>query len=286
MKILSSFLLFMALSLPSIAQVTEGEGNDSTVNLQLNLQAGDQYLYSVGMKQQIAQEVMGQSITIDQQITTDYAYKVLNNDGKLMKIEVTYQRIQVNMDMPQKQIAYDSDSPGEGELAAVDALIGKPFLIYMTPQGDVTRVEGYDELIGGLASAEMEGMFSDSSLMQSLDMNIFAGKPVAMGESWNIAKTMQMSTLTLQSDLTYTLEGSSEDLAWINVNGTISAVSSQNEYDMELSGTQEGTLETDIRTGMVSSGQLQLDIDAKIVAQGFEIPMNLQMEVTMSGKKL
>jgi hypothetical protein len=286
MKILSSFLLFMALSLPSIAQVTNGEGDDSTVNLQLSLQAGDQYLYSVGMKQQIAQEVMGQSITIDQQITTDYAYKVLSNDGKLMKIEVTYQRILVNMDLPQKQIVYDSDSPGEGELAAVNALIGKPFHIYMTPQGDVTRVEGYDELTGGLPSAEMEAMFSDSSLMQSLDMNIYAGKPVGMGESWNIAKTMQMSTLTLQSDLTYTLEGSSEDLAWINVNGNISAVSNQDEYDMELSGTQEGTLETDIRTGMVSSGQLQLDIDAKIVAQGFEIPMNLQMEVTMSGKKL
>jgi len=287
MKILSSFFLFIAFSLTSFAQVTEDAGSEQKVDLHLNLQAGDQYLYSVGMNQQIVQEVMGQSISIDQRMTTDYAYNVLSNDGKLIKIEVAYKRIQMNFDMPQNQIAYDSDLPGTGNLSALDGLIDKPFTVFMTPEGNVSKVEGYSEMISGLTlSDEIKGMLSDSSLVQSLDMNIYAGRPVAMGESWNISKTMDISPVLMTSDLTYTLEGSSEDLAWINVNGEISAVSKEADYDLELSGKQEGTMETDIRTGMVSSGQIGMDIDAKLIAQGFEIPMTMKMEVTISGRKL
>lgn len=287
MKILSSFILFMAFALPSFAQVTEDAGSDPKVDLQLNLQAGDQYLYSVGMNQQIVQEVMGQSMTIDQRMNTDYAYKVLSNDGKLIKIEVAYKRIQMHFDMPQNQIEYDSDLPAAGNLSALDALIDKPFTIFMTPEGNVNKVEGYSEMISGLEMAdEIKDMLSDSSLVQSLDMNIYAGRPVAMGESWNISKTMDISPVLMTSDLTYTLEGSSEDLAWINVNGEISAVSKEADYDLELSGKQEGTMETDIRTGMVSSGQIEMDIEAKLIAQGFEIPMTMKMEVTISGRKL
>jgi|GEM_PF-1302384 len=287
MKILSSFFLFIAFSLTSFAQVTEDAGSEPKVDLHLNLQAGDQYLYSVGMNQQIVQEVMGQSISIDQRMTTDYAYNVLSNDGKLIKIEVAYKRIQMNFDMPQNQIAYDSDLPGTGNLSALDGLIDKPFTVFMTPEGNVSKVEGYSEMISGLTlSDEIKGMLSDSSLVQSLDMNIYAGRPVAMGESWNISKTMDISPVLMTSDLTYTLEGSSEDLAWINVNGGISAVSKEADYDLELSGKQEGTMETDIRTGMVSSGQIGMDIDAKLIAQGFEIPMTMKMEVTISGRKL
>ena len=287
MKILSSFFLFIAFSLTSFAQVTEDAGSEQKVDLHLNLQAGDQYLYSVGMNQQIVQEVMGQSISIDQRMTTDYAYNVLSNDGKLIKIEVAYKRIQMNFDMPQNQIAYDSDLPGTGNSSALDGLIDKPFTVFMTPEGNVSKVEGYSEMISGLTlSDEIKGMLSDSSLVQSLDMNIYAGRPVAMGESWNISKTMDISPVLMTSDLTYTLEGSSEDLAWINVNGEISAVSKEADYDLELSGKQEGTMETDIRTGMVSSGQIGMDIDAKLIAQGFEIPMTMKMEVTISGRKL
>lgn len=287
MKILSSFLLFMAFTSPAFAQVAETGDAEPKVDLHLNLQAGEQYLYSVGINQQIVQEVMGQSITIDQRMNTDYAYKILSNDGNLIKIEVAYKRIQMDFDLPQNKFEYNSEIPGMGNLAALDGLIDKPFVIFMTPQGSAKKVEGYTEVIDGLElTDEIKGMLSDSSLLQSLDMNIYAGRPVGMGESWNTSKTMNISPIVLTSDLTYTLEGSSEDLAWINVDGEVSAVSKEAEYDLELSGKQEGTIETDIKTGMVSSGRIDMDIEAKLIAQGFEIPMTMKMEISISGKKL
>lgn len=157
----------------------------------------------------------------------------------------------------------------------------------MNNEGKVTRVEDYEKLWDGLEMDNtIKNIFSDSMLMNSVDMNFYAPDPVGMGDSWNKSRSYNMGNLQLKSDLIYTLEGISEDLTWLNVDGNISALGSEEAYDMEFTGKQTGTLETDINTGMVSSGDIQMEIDAVIKSHGFEVPMKMNATISMSGTKL
>lgn len=272
----------------SVAVTETLSQSDAKIDLHLNFSVGDQYRYTTDYSQNIVQEIMGSSIEIRQQMTTDYHYEVESNAGEEIKIKVSYERLQVNLEAPQGSFNFDSENPQQDDkLAKLSNVIDKPFYIYMNSEGKVTRVEDYDQLLEGLElDNAIKDILSDSMLMNSVDMNIYAPQPVGMGESWNKSRSYGLGNLQLNSNLTYTLEGVSEDLAWLNVSGDISAIGSQEAYDMEFTGKQTGTLETDINTGMISSGDVQMDIDAVIKSQGFEIPMKMNANIRMSGTKL
>lgn len=260
----------------------------SAVDLHLNLSVGDRYLYSTDYTQNIVQEIMGSSIEIRQQMTTDYQYEVESNTGDEIKIKATYQRLQVNLEAPQGSFNFDSDNPQQEErLKKLSDIIDKPFFIYMNSEGKVTKVEDHDKVLAGLELDHTIGrLLSDSVLSNSVDMNIYAPHPVNMGESWNKTRSYDLGKLQLKSEQTYTLEGMSEDLVWLNVSGDIAAVGTEESYDMEFSGSQNGTLETDLNTGMISYGEINMDVDAVIKSQGFEIPMTMNANIKMSGSKL
>lgn len=258
------------------------------IDLHLNLSAGDTYSYTTDYNQHIVQEIMGSSIEIRQQMTTDYRYQVESNDGDEIKIKATYERLQIQFEAPQGNFVFDSDNPQtDDKFTKLSNMIDKPFYIYMNSKGKVTKVENYNQIIEGMElDANVKGLLTDSALMNSVEMNIYAPHPVSMGDSWNKIRSYALGNLQLKSNLTYTLEGMSEDFAWLNVSGQISAIGTDEAYEMEFSGTQSGTLETDINTGMISSGDINMEIDAVIKSQGFEVPMKMRTNIRMSGTKL
>lgn len=262
--------------------------SDAKIDLHLNLSTGDQYRYTTDYNQNIVQEIMGSSVEIRQEMTIDYHYEVESNTGDEIKIKAKYERLHINFEAPQGSFLFDSEESTQDEkLAKLNSIIGKPFYIYMNNEGKVTRVEDYEKLWDGLEMDNtIKNIFSDSMLMNSVDMNFYAPDPVGMGDSWNKSRSYNMGNLQLKSDLIYTLEGISEDLTWLNVDGNISALGSEEAYDMEFTGKQTGTLETDINTGMVSSGDIQMEIDAVIKSHGFEVPMKMNATISMSGTKL
>lgn len=289
-------LLFLGFNGNTFAQVdqdsipvTENLSQPANkIDLHLNLSVGDRYLYTTDYTQNIVQEIMGSSIEIRQQMKTDFKYEVESTTREEIKIKATYERLQVNLEAPQGGFNFDSDSQQEEEkLEKLRSIIGKPFYIYMNSEGKVTNIDDYEQLLEGLElDNSINEILTDSMLVNSVDMHIYASEPVAMGESWNKVRSFGLGNLQLQSDLIYTLEGVSEDLAWLNVSGDISAVGTGEAYDMEFSGKQEGTLETDINSGMISSGDINMNIDATIKSQGFEVPMKINANVKMSGTKL
>src|SRR3546814_5994266 len=104
-------------------------------------------------------------------------------------------------------------------------------------------------------------------------MNIYPTEPISIGTSWNKVAYIDLMNVKLQNNLSYTLEGTSEDLAWINVNGDITGLANNSDLKLNLKGTQTGTIETDLESGLISNGSIQMEIEASIESIDMVSPM-------------
>src|SRR5690554_5924660 len=243
-------LLFSFISHNLLAQDTESP----KIDLHLNLLPGDSYLYSVSVDQKMAQEIIGEQLEMNQKLDTDYKYTIESNDGESIKIKASCERLQLTVDHPGDQIEYNSEIKGsDSRFSELDNLIGKPFYLFLDTRGNIYKIEGFKELGDGLSSNEfLKKLFTDSALINSLNMDIYPPHPVSIGSSWNKLANIDLINIQLQNNLSYTLEGTSEDIAWVNVNGDITGLADTSDLKLNLKGTQSGTIETDLKSGLIS----------------------------------
>ena len=285
MKLFAPIIILLLAQSSLFAQV---DVDSNKVDLRLNIAPGESYAYTTSTKQQLKQEIMGRTLEMNHEFSADYKYSVENHDNESIKIKTTYERIQLAVDSPEEQIIYDSQlENSDVRLSALNDLIDKPFYIFMDKNGKVVKVSGYEQLTKNIKAGKLISQFlTDSTLINSLNMDIYAGKPVSMGESWNKVTELNVSNMKLQNNVVYTLEGTSEDLVWLNVSGTVSGDSANGNIEVDLEGTQTGTIETDLTTGMISSGDITMEMNATLKSLDFEIPMKMTSETRISGRKL
>lgn len=283
------FVIVVALLLSFSSNNLLAQDIDSPkLDLHLNLTPGDSYLYSVSINQKMVQEIIGEQLEMNQKLNTDYKYTVESNDGESIKIKASCEKMQLTVDYPGDQIEYNSELKGsDSRFSDLDNLIGKPFYIFMDTKGNIYKTEGFKELGDGLQSNEfVKQLFTDSALINSLNMNIYPTEPISVGTSWNKVAYIDLMNVKLQNNLSYTLEGTSEDLAWINVNGDITGLANNSDLKLNLKGTQTGTIETDLESGLISNGNIQMEIEANIQSLDLVSPMKLSSETNISSRKL
>lgn len=283
------FIIAVALLLSFSSNNLSAQDIDSpTLDLHLNLLPGDSYLYSVSVDQKMVQEIIGEQLEMNQKLSTDYKYTVESNDGESIKIKASFERMQLTVDYPGDQIEYDSELKGsDSRFSGLDNLIGKPFYLFLDTRGNIYKTEGFKELGDGIKSNEfVKQIFTDSALINSLNMDIYPAAPVSIGASWNKVAHIDLMNVKLQNNLNYTLEGTSEDLAWINVDGDISGLANSSDLKLDLKGTQSGTIETDLKSGLISDGNIQMEIEASLQSLDLISPMKLTSETKISSRKL
>ncbi len=277
--------------------------NQQHVLLKFNLQPGDQYLFSSVMKQNIVQTLMGQQMTTIQQVTTDYVYAIQSVENGLTTINVTFSTIKMDMDIAGMQsVSFDSANPdaATSELKALSNLVGQSFLMQVDESGRVKKIEGLAEIIasvGGQQAEILKQSFGDSSMIQNMNQvtNIYPNKKVGRGDSWT--KTFSGSIAGfLQSEATsaFSLSDIEGDLAILRTDGQMSFSKLEGPggnpmlagAEFNLNGTQTGTFEVDIKSGLPISAKLKQDITGNIDVQGMQIPTNIESDITITGKKL
>jgi hypothetical protein len=55
--------------------------------------------------------------------------------------------------------------------------------------------------------------------------------------------------------------------------------------EMELSGTQEGTMQMELVTGMVRSLKMKQKMSGRLKASNMDIPMEIESDVELKGSK-
>lgn len=299
MKTPPIIILFLILSFasPSLkAQDSFIPEPSERVSLKLNLSPQSRYRFISNNTQKIEQEIMGTAMETNFETTVHYLFEVEEDKGNNLKIKASFERLAIIVQMPQDTLSMDTDqteqentTPNFNKLAS---LINQPFYIFLDPQGKLSKVEGLPEEI--TAEDNSAGGFQESlnshHFLKEIEkaFYIFPKDSVSMGETWSFT---QNQPLNQQIDLTlkkaFTMEGLSEDLAWINIDHHItSAATASSLGDINLNGTQEGTIEVDRATGLILFSESNQTLEGLIQTHGMDIPLKISSTSTLNGEKI
>ena len=156
MKSISSLTVAVLLStlglLSSCGGAADKTGNgtspDGAVDLKFNFQPGSKFSYDMNTKQ----DVEAQGMKMSQDIPMASTFAVQTAAGNARNLQVTYDRVGMKTSNGGRQMAYDSQDPStkDSPLALMGGLVGKPFTVMVTDQGQVTGVTGMDAIVKGM----------------------------------------------------------------------------------------------------------------------------------------
>jgi hypothetical protein len=262
--ILNIVSLFMVmLQLQSCSSSDTNTGN----KLSFNLEKGKTYVYEMQMN---IEQGMGQQRSSD--ITNTYLMEVTDNKDDVKTIRTTYKRFGMKMHMGNMNIDVDSDHPapdtskGYNPMKMLDvmfaALKNKSFIMKVDPEGNVTEIIGFGELM----QSTMEAMaipeqskaqirtlfmrqFNEETLKRTFTQwfNIYPNKAVKVGDNWT--RELQVNPqMPISSTVTYTVKKIEGNTITINGDSKTKSDSSQ--------GTFDAVYHINAKTGLILDGNL------------------------------
>ncbi len=273
------------------------------VNLKLALQPGSQYLYTMDMKMTMEQNAMGQAMKTQQDMLMESTYDVAAGSGDNRKITVTYDRIAMNMKNAMMNMSYDSKDPSKGDpkLAAMGGLVGKPFSMEVSGQGEILKVDGLSNIINGMGDTstpegvamrqQMAQTFNDTAIrsMMQQSLNIFPDHPVKPGETWKKTYTMSMGFMNMSIENEFKLTSVSGNTAHVDVAAKIrgggAGTPEMKNMSINLNGDQKGTMDVEVATGLVTDSKLKQNIKGDVSAMGMKMPMTISSDIHLTAKK-
>lgn len=125
--------------------------------------------------------------------------------------------------------------------------------------------------------------------MMEQSLNVYPEKPIRIGDTWQRSYISNMGFMEMEMVSTYKLVSVSDDVAHIEINANIKSkpgsTQQTKEMAMEMYGTQQGSMDMDIITGLIKESRLTQSVTGKISVQGLEIPMKLTSTTRIIGKK-
>ncbi|MEN7546346.1 DUF6263 family protein [Rapidithrix thailandica] len=287
-RIAFTFLFVMAFQLHS----TFGQ---KKVKLQLNLKKGDVFKTVESINQDIAQTIMGMDQNIQQNFGMDYAYEVLEVDpNKNYRIKVTYERVRYEQKgNPMGDVAYDSGNPSQelnDQVKSYAALVGQGFQLTVTPTGKIKEVRGADELLTNMVDSydnleetqkeqlkqTLSKQFGNEAIRENMAFvfDIYPEEKVSVGDEWS--KTLSLtSALGLKLTNTWKLVALNGGVAEVqvksvaeNAGGSGMEVPGVGKMNYNLSGTQEGMLSLDQKSGWTKGAEVKQDFSGDVELEG------------------
>lgn len=274
-EIIALFGLFIALNL-SAQKPTD-----------YKLKKGDQFRVSVVVKQDIEQDMFGQTTTTIQEITTVDLYEVVdvNGDGFLFKTTGLSRTLLTKG--PQGTMSMDSALDGDDHLA-FSVFNGKSYYVRMNKYGRTLSIEGLDKfgeaVKKDLAGTVLEG--SADQLLSAYDVktltNSFDGQFYIYkepGKEWDREANMVFNNLPISVTYGFSYSGDSE----ITANGDM-ILSGEfetmgQEMSAEMIGTQKSVFSINASTGMSKSIKTVQDMEGQLEIQSMSVPMRLKTEI-------
>lgn len=301
---------------PYTPSAPTGSGaNLDPVVLQLDLEEGAVYRIRMLTTQDISQSFEGQTFDVSQTMGFEYTYTVTSRDpdGSAW-VDVSYTRAIFESDTPFGTDTYDSADPpaqipeGAEGFAAV---VGSGFSMRIGSDGEILEIVGLDEMIDQMLS-ELD--LPDPEIRQAFELTIreqygdeamkdqlggllfdFPEGSLRVGDTWtSTQETTAMFPVVVEN--TYTLLDFDESTALIEVRSEISSGTGEGGMDMGLfafdftiSGSQEGMIQVDLKTGLTNSIiEQSLMGEMTIVVEGEEVsvPLNILQTIQVESVQL
>jgi len=292
-----TILAVTVLAMAALQSCKHGE----PVNLKFNFQPGTKYQYVTETKQVIKQ--VSQNMTMNQDMTMSTVYEVTNAEGDNKKISVMYDQLAVKSSNGATTVEYDSKDPGKQDqnLKYMNGMLNKPFSMTVNDKGEIVQLSGVKEMIAGIADSsnpnmemvkeQMNQTFNDSTIRSMMQQSfyVYPDNAIAPGDSWERQFSMT-GMINMQMNNKFKLVSVSNGIAHIEVNSKIVGTAGNNpamkQMKMELNGTQTGTMDVEVSSGLITDSKMKQNMKGKMSMMGMEIPMEISSDVHITGKKL
>ncbi|MCX2573484.1 DUF6263 family protein [Pedobacter sandarakinus] len=283
---LSSLFFFSFLTLNAGAQ--------KKYVIKQNFPIGKKYDITLVSDQVINQQIGGQKINMTQTIGTDYTFDIRNGDQSEKNIEVVYKRIFMKSLGMGNTMAMDSDDPDTTKLNSFRGLKGARFNMVMLPDGGIQSLTGIGEMVDNMVkkmnldsakSSQMKAMlkqqFSAEGMKHTMEssLKIYPEQPVKVGDTWTVDTKIQL-TMPVETITKYTLKDVKGNTAYLNINGTLVSKgefsSMGNKIQTNLTGTNAGDAELDLKTGLITKSHSRIELVGKLETMGTNIDFELQ----------
>src|SRR5688572_24249867 len=283
MKALNIFFIAFCILLASACSHPDNKQSTELMDLKLRFEAGKKFTYNVTSQQHVKQTVNQQKLEIDNEIGLRYAFQFTDRTDSHYKASTAIEKIAITMNDGAQQISYDSDAANTDPSslnAEVDRMFGKlkgqHFTTLFDTFGNMRHIFGLTEIIknlqSGLQGAQQMG-FSDETLTQHFAqaINIYPGKPVKAGDTWQTADTVQMQGLRVLASKKFRLSKVANNSATIAIQTQFKHLEGQTidpRLTIELRGSQEGLIEIETSSGLIKTGKFSGDMDITISGGG------------------
>ncbi|MFW0714902.1 DUF6263 family protein [Pedobacter sp. N23S346] len=268
-----------------------------------NFPIGKKYDFTLISDQVINQQMAGRKLSLSQNIGTEYSFDIRNGEGLEKDIEVTYKRIFMKSKGMGNEMEMDSENADTTKENSFRGLKGATFHMVMLPNGAIKSLTGIEQMLNNMVSkmkadsamaanikASLSQQFNAEGMKQTMEssLKIYPDKPVKIGDSWTVDTKMQL-TMPVETITKYTLKEVKDNIAFLNINGTLlskgSFQSMGNKIDTDLTGTNVGDAELDIKTGLILKSHLRMELSGKMQTGGQNIDFELQGINKIIGKE-
>lgn len=264
--------------------------NNSPIELKLNFKPGAKYKYVKESKESIEPQIKGASIAISQNMTTEAIYQVTSS-GQDKNITFSYDRIALKSGNSMMSVEFDSkDTAKQSQkiFQSITDVLHKPYTATLTADGNIINIKK-PSAVDTNASASELNQFSDTAIHNMLQQlfNVYPNKPVKIGDTWTSKSESAISFLNAASDNTYKLVSVSNGIAHIEINSNLVSGAADNPEikGLNMRGTQTGTLDIEISTGLIVDYKLTRHMDGDMDMMGMSAPTTITSDVHIYGRE-
>ena len=262
-------------------------GNDA-YTLKMKLDKGARFTQNGQMDMDMNISAMGMNQAMKMKMDMGTTFEVLENKDNAQLLRMTYDKMQMKMETGMPGAAASLDSVmNENE----KKMVGKSVTLKINGN-QVTEVDMQGLMQDGEDSvdqAAMRKMFSKENInsMFGIMFNLYPKNPVKVGEKWSADNSIDLNGMAMMIKTTYTLKAVKDSVAEVEVDGTLDTKGIMKQggvnMDMDMNGTQKGTLYVPLATGYLQKGNYVMDIKAQMNMMGQKIPMDMKMTYAISG---
>jgi len=249
------------------------------------------------MNMNMVANIAGQNISTisNEQYDFDLTVKSITKEGNFV-FESQYTRIYEKNAELDKITYYDSDAKNadavsntKASAGLFDKVIGKTFLITMSPKGKILDISGVKKILSSLKLSKadsvsykmIEKAFSEKTIKTNLGSvcPTFPDAPVKVGDTWAETDTSELVEY-VDSNLTYKLNDVQQGIAKISTecrvkirNGNFSA--GDVEMKMKINGKLSATFDLDTQTGLIRNATFSIPMEGNIEVVGMDFPVTV-----------
>ncbi len=241
-----------------------------SVELKYNINTGDKYNFVTNVDMDMSFEAMGTTMTMESVMAVEMTSVVNKVENNEINQDLFFDRIAMNQKVMGMEINYDSDdsstyNSGMGAQigAEMNKIIGKSVSMLMDNKGNILNID-----VSGVTSADITNNITSGNTYA-----VYPEGKVKVGDVWETdMNPLEDSEMSIH--LKYTLLKASKKQATIGIEGVITAKEIEGE-DVNMDGTTVGEMIINVKTGMLISSTVDLEMAMDIEQGGVKFPATM-----------